>query len=100
MTTEFAAILLAMTAVTYPMRLLPALWLMRLQLSQPVADCVRLVPVCIMISMIVIDLCAGWASAAWRLLALLPVLVVNCLTDSIGAGVLVGVLAYSALMAL
>lgn len=97
MTVEMTVIILAMTAMTYPMRLLPALLLARVKVPQSITDCMQLIPVCIMTSMIVIDIFADFTNAIWRLLALLPVLVVAYVSGSIGAGVLVGVLGYSAM---
>lgn len=98
MTTEMLWILLAMTLVTYPVRLLPALLLKRARIPATIELCMQLMPFCIMVSMIVIDVAANSALARDRILALVPVLIVSYVSGNMGLGVLVGILAYSMFM--
>ena len=92
---EMTLIIAAMTAATFPVRYLPMLILKRIRIGEKMKAAMQIMPLCIMASMITVDL-AGNADTLWqRLAALTLVLAAVGKFENIGLGVVAGVAAYS-----
>ena len=90
-------IIVAMTAATYPARLAPMLLLKNIRISKPIVECMQIMPFCILLSMLVIDVYADAEIIRPKLFALAAVLLASYASRNVGVGVLVGVLTYSAI---
>ncbi len=87
-------VIVAMTVATYPVRLLPASFLKRIHISKAAKHAMQIMPFCIMVSMIVIDIATG-VLVIQKFIAIALVLIISYVINNVGLSVLIGVIGYS-----
>lgn len=90
-------IILAMTAATFPSRFLPALFIKTISIDSDVADALRIVPFCILVSMIAMDVSGGAGIELQKLAAVAIVVMIGWWSESVGLSVVGGVIVYTLL---
>jgi branched-subunit amino acid transport protein len=84
-----------LAVATFPSRFLPALFIKRLAIGPDVEEALRIIPFCILVSMIAMDVAGDSTVDLQKILAVGAVIVVGWASESVGLSVVSGVAIYT-----